>query len=542
VPIFHNRNLRRPRFRPATSLIEEALTNFSARLTIGVPDQVDRVIESGLLDLLNVTGAGCISWYEKDSKSPALERVYSTDKSGNELLPHSLTNAEIPYTFETLMNGRPLLIQAPDDLPAEASQDREFFRKSSIWGLILTSSDCATQCKGVLAVAYLPTEPELTANLVAQLTVLNNLITTSTERKRVYELWHESENRFRFLFHNAPIGIAIENLRGELLFVNPALRLMLGLSDKELIGKRCSDLSVRETNTEDDMLLERLRNGAIDHYRTEKQFIHRDGTRIWGRVDVALLRNGTEIPLVICMVEDITDRKHADDQLRKTRTELEQLAEHLIQAQEDERHRISRELHDDIAQRLSLLAIELETLRQSLANAGCDKELEQIAGLKTETDELANDVHLLSHQLHSARLQHLGLRSAIEELTKQISRQHQISIHMSTYGRDTLLPPDVALCLFRVTQEALNNAVRHSKAQFVFIELSVDQSVARLQIRDTGVGFDIATCTAGIGLVNMRERLRMIRGDFSVESRVGMGTVVSATVPLSETLMNNKVA
>jgi signal transduction histidine kinase len=153
-------------------------------------------------------------------------------------------------------------------------------------------------------------------------------------------------------------------------------------------------------------------------------------------------------------------------------------------------------------------------------------------------DDLANDVHSLSHRLHSTRLHHLGLRSAIEELTKQISKQHQISINVSTFGRDDLLPPDVSLCLFRVTQEALNNAVRHGHARVIYIELNVERSEASLQISDSGIGFNISGCEGGIGLVSMRERLRMLGGEFSVQSREGQGTLITARVRFVESIGN----
>ncbi len=236
-------------------------------------------------------------------------------------------------------------------------------------------------------------------------------------------------------------------------------------------------------------------------------------------MDMTLLPRATgESPLVIALVDNITDQKYADEALRRTRTELEQLAGHLIQTQEEERHRISRELHDDIPQRLSLLAIEVDSLGQSLADAGCDKELEHVSLLKAQAEALTDDVHQLSHQLHSARLRHLGFWSAVEELASKVSKQHHIAVNVSTFGRDTMLSPDVALCLFRVTQEALNNAVRHGHADFVSIHLGIDSAMAMLQVSDTGVGFNVADCEGGIGLVSMRERLRMIGGEFAVES------------------------
>ena len=234
------------------------------------------------------------------------------------------------------------------------------------------------------------------------------------------------------------------------------------------------------------------------------------------------------------MVEDITQRKLAEQELMKTRSELEQLAGYLIRSQDEERHRISRELHDDIGQRLSLLAVEFDLLSQSLMTEGHRIEGGQVAAIKQQADDLTSDVHQLSHQLHSAKLQHLGLHSAVEELARQISKHNQISIKLNTGPQDILLPPDVALCFFRVTQEALNNVIRHSKASSVSVDVGVGSGMARLEIGDNGVGFDVSESEGGLGMLSMRERLRTLGGLFTVNSRRGEGTIITAAVPLKQ--------
>jgi signal transduction histidine kinase len=159
--------------------------------------------------------------------------------------------------------------------------------------------------------------------------------------------------------------------------------------------------------------------------------------------------------------------------------------------------------------------------------------LEQITALRTQANEITSDIHQLSHQLHSSKLQHLGLRSALAELARQLGTTHQMSITLKADKNDVLLLPEVALCLFRVSQEALSNIVRHSGAKSAEIELRVTDEVAKLEIRDEGVGFDVNSPATGIGLVSMRERLRMIGGDFSVESHPRKGTVIVAAVSLT---------
>lgn len=206
----------------------------------------------------------------------------------------------------------------------------------------------------------------------------------------------------------------------------------------------------------------------------------------------------------------------------------EPFAGKLIRTQDEERKRISRYLHDDIGQRLSLLAIELDVLCRCLATAGRDFEVDQVSRLKRLTDELTSDVHCLSDQLYSAKLQHLGLHSAVKELSKQVNK---VSIKLNiTQG--TLLPPDVALCFFRVIQEALNNVVQHSNAENVSIDFMITDGTAHLRIADDGSGFDTSLPNSGLGLQGMRERLRMMGGQFAVDSSPGAGTLITASLPL----------
>jgi PAS domain S-box-containing protein len=516
---------------------DRLLTDFSTNLATGSPEEFDLIIEGGLQRLLRIIGGGRVCWYEKRENSTSLERVYSVHRADFPASPQSIPLEDIPYIAMKLINNQSVVFRDPKELPSEAARDREYLASGGVQGLVLVVSNCETPQKGILGIAYLPTDFRWTDDLLSQLTVMNNLILTTIERKLAYERLHESEKRFRYLFRNAPIGIALEDFDGKLLFVNPALCSMLGYEEEELRGMRCEEFSDPAFAAEEDRLFQKLQSSELPRYRIEKQFIRRDKSRVWGRLDVTLLRDGTGgTPYVIGMIEDITQRRQADYELHQTRAELQQLAGYLIQNQEDERHRLSRELHDDIGQRLALLAIEFDRLSQSLSktpSVDLTDQLEQITALRTQANEITSDIHQLSHQLHSSKLQHLGLRSALAELARQIGTKHQMAITLKADKNDTLLLPEVALCLFRVSQEALSNIVRHSGAKSAEIDLSVVDGVAKLQIRDEGVGFEVNSPASGIGLVSMRERLRMIGGDFSVESCRNKGTVITAAVSLT---------
>ena len=330
---------------------------------------------------------------------------------------------------------------------------------------------------------------------------------------------------FQRLFDAAALGIAVADLEGRVLEVNPALCSMLGFSGEELRSKRWAELSPQQDANKDCALFEQLRHGSTDNYHVDKRFVRKDGALLWGRLSVSSANHheGTT-PLVVATVQDITENK-------KTEEELRRLASRLIQAQEEERHRIGRELHDDIGQRLVLLSMCLEQLRDALA-AGQNSESLLVSELHRKTVELATEIHNLSHDLHASKLALLGLHPALRNLCEKISAQQHLRITLHLEELPANLPSDLELCIFRVAQEALNNIVKHSHAPQAFVKLSHAKNTAVLKIRDLGIGFDPSAPHGGIGFSSMRERLRMFGGELLVESIPGKGTTIIAKVQL----------
>jgi two-component system sensor histidine kinase UhpB len=218
------------------------------------------------------------------------------------------------------------------------------------------------------------------------------------------------------------------------------------------------------------------------------------------------------------------------EELNKNYERIHDLAGRLIRAQEEERKRIARELHDDISQQIALLAIGLD----KLAGAGHDvatAECSQILELRHRTEEVAGSVREVAHQLHSATLQHLGLTRGLEGLCATFSQQHHVEIDLAT--EPLHLSDSVSLCLFRVVQEALNNAVKHGRAKRIEVKLVQVAKLLHLKIMDTGIGFNPSKAPEGLGLVSMRERLRMVGGTLKITSSPGRGAVIEAVVDLA---------
>jgi PAS domain S-box-containing protein len=336
----------------------------------------------------------------------------------------------------------------------------------------------------------------------------------------------ESENRFRQLFEQASVGVALESLEGKLVIVNPAFCAMFGYSEAELHEMSCVQLSHPDDLAAEEPLLRELCAGARSSYQIEKRFFRSDGTIVWGRVSVSLLKpqDGSQ-PFIIGMLRDISSLKQRDE-------ELVTLTGRLIEAQEDERRRISRELHDDIGQQAAAIAADLCVLREAMARGSNDSASALADMVSQLATELATSIHKLSHDLHSSRLQYLGLASTLKDLCDKLAAQHHLTIELSVDCQVDRLPEPVELCLFRIAQEALSNVVKHSGATTAIVKVALCGRSISLCVADDGVGFDTASARGGIGLTSMRERLRLVGGELFIKSASDAGTEVLAEISL----------
>jgi len=584
---------------------------------------------------------------------------------------------------------------------------------------------------------------------------------------------------FHDVFNASPIGIAVENLKGLPLFVNPSFCSFLGFSEEELRNKHCVDFSPREDAEKDWALFQQLRAGSIDHYQMEKRYFRRDGSLVWGSLSISLLKSSPS-PLVLAMVQDITDKKKADEAryrlaaviessddaiasgtldgiivtwnagaeriygyteaeavgkpitmilppeledeenkifetlksggriehfetIRVTKTgkkinvsltispikdasgrtvgisgiarditerkraeealaevnrtlvaqtaslqaqeellrvfvknvpaavamldrdmrylqvsdrwcsdnsveasellgrprelspempdrwkevnrralqgetlraeeerwdfggstrwarwevrpwrgadgsvggililteditrskqaeeTLSDMTRKLIEAQEQERARIGRELHDDINQRLAMLSLELEQLQENPSEVQS-----RVQELRNQTAELSNDVQGLSHDLHSSKLEYLGVVAGMKSWCKEFAERQKIEIEVGS-DVSSVLPFAVGLSLFRVLQEALNNAIKHSGVKRIEVQLREEAGEIHLIVSDSGRGFDVEAAKQGkgLGLTSMRERVRLVNGAIGIDSKPMGGTVVHVRVPL----------
>jgi PAS domain S-box-containing protein len=274
-------------------------------------------------------------------------------------------------------------------------------------------------------------------------------------------------------------------------------------------------------------------------YRTQYRRLHPGGALLWLEESGCATFDGDgKMVRLVGMTADITERKRAQEALHQRDMELAEaqrgVSPRLIEAQEKERIRIARDLHDDFGQRLALLTIELELLQQHSPDLPAEVR-SRMGELRRQTSEIATDIQSLSHELHSSRLEYVGIVAAMRGFCQEFGEQQKVEIDFRTHDLPTSLPPDISLCLFRVLQEALHNSAKHSGVRYVEVRLSGTSDEVHLSVSDSGVGFDreAAKEARGLGLISMEERLKLLNGTFSIESQHKCGTTIRAHVPLS---------
>jgi PAS domain S-box-containing protein len=321
------------------------------------------------------------------------------------------------------------------------------------------------------------------------------------------------------------------------------LKSILGFEDAE-ISNRPNDWGSRLHP--DDLpaataAVKACMDGATDIYQVEHRMLHKNGSVRWmlSRGSAHRAANARLRRLVGTNV-DITDRKIAEQAIRESEVivrashdEIEDLAGRLIASQEVERARISRDLHDDFSQQIAGLSIALSALKRRSQTAGAGELSGEVSALQQRTRALAENIRNMSHDLHPSALQHSGLVSTLRGHCADVERHYMVTVAFSTEG-DIETAADVALCLYRVTQEALRNVVTHSGARHAEVRLARVNSHIELTIADDGGGFDIATVSQrrrGLGLVSIRERVRLAGGSVSFVTEARKGTRVRVQVP-----------
>lgn len=211
------------------------------------------------------------------------------------------------------------------------------------------------------------------------------------------------------------------------------------------------------------------------------------------------------------------------------------MSRRLIEAHEEERVKVARELHDDVNQRLALISVNLDVLKRDVPESATDAR-HRLGEVREEIKDLGIDVQALSHRLHSSKLQYLGLTAAVTAFCREFSERKQVQVDLQCDSVPKTVADELSLCLFRVLQEALQNASKHSGSQHYQVSLKYASTEIALTVSDSGIGFDLplAMQGRGLGITSMRERLKLVDGELSIQPGSPHGTVVQARVPVPQ--------
>jgi PAS domain S-box-containing protein len=265
-------------------------------------------------------------------------------------------------------------------------------------------------------------------------------------------------------------------------------------------------------------------SNQLESYELECRMIAKNGQVVWLHNLATVVRENGCPKAIRGFSIDITRSKQNENELRD-------LSGRLINAQEEERRRLARELHDDLNQRMALLSIELEQFEEIKKPTNLGQRLRSV---QTHAKEISADIHRLSYKLHPSKLDYLGLAPAVRSLCQEFGAVRSLEVDFQQTEFPDDLPKDVVLCLFRITQEALRNCAKHSGVGSARVTLGSFGDEIRLTVADAGHGFDMESeaMTRGLGFTSMRERLRIVGGKMEVRSKHMHGTVIEVSVPL----------
>lgn len=345
-----------------------------------------------------------------------------------------------------------------------------------------------------------------------------------TERR----IAEESRQRLASIVESSQDGIISKTLHGVIVSWNSGAERIFGYTESEAVGNPVAMIIPPELVEEEDKILEKLRAGAhVEHYETVR--VTKAGQKIDVSLSISPIKDwaGTVVG-ASKIVRDITDRKLSEKMLRDGEEALWAANRKLLDAQEQERSRIGRELHDDINQRLALLAVGLEQLQQNPA-----KVESRARELLNRTIEISRDIQALSRELHSAKLEYLGVTKTLRGWCREIAQQHKLDVDF-TSDVSSDLPQEMGICFFRLLQESLHNAVKYSGAKRIEVQLRQDSNQVHLIVHDFGGGFNVSAALQGhgLGLTSMQERVRLVNGTIAIQSKPGAGTTIHASVPL----------
>jgi PAS domain S-box-containing protein len=509
-----------------SSGIGSLILRTSSNLARCEKQEIETIIQQSIADVSAIECAEHAGWFLLADSGILTEVFHSARPSVplSSVLKSGLHR--LPWCLAQLNAGKAVLIYETASLFPAAEIDQEFLKAAEIRSLAIVPTNSASMGRTVMILLSNSTATEWSDGVVEQCTLLQDIFSNAYQRGLTQNEPEVNMNCFQQLFTISTSAMAILSCDGQFILTNSAFHRILGYSEDELRRMKCDEISDSLSRCDAAMLLKYSSDRPIVN-RCEQTLIRKDRSLMPAHITVDRIEKLIpEDSLLLLSIEDLTGRKAKEAELNRRQTEVGFLASLLIQSQENERKRLSRELHDDIGQRLSLAASEVALMASQQSIASTDR----LIYLRDELDRLCTDVHEMSHDLHSYKLQHLGLKSALKDLCRRLS---QPNFRVDLYADEFEEPSskEVSLCLYRVAQESLNNALKHAHTMVVAMTITKLQGMFYLTIQDAGIGFDNSISRHGLGLVSMSERIKLVNGNFRLHSVPGRGTELWIAVP-----------
>ena len=433
--------------------------------------------------------------------------------------------------------GEPMMV-------ADAAEDprlsREAVRREKIKAQLVVPMKSRGQVVGTICVATRH-KREFRNEEMELLTAIGNQIGIAIDKARLYqeqasltELLKLSEAKYRELFQDASDAILVQDMEGNVTEANKACEKLLGYPVEELVGKKVTDFLRGYSLTLARGIRRKLLSGEKLEQRYEQHLVRRDGSEAIIELATRLITDDGKPIGFENIGRDVTEERKMQDNLRFYLKEV-------LQAQEEERKRISRELHDDAGQSLLLLIHRLDALASDPETRLPKQSKERITRLHGLAVKILDGLRHYAQELRPAILDHMGLVAALGWIAENMDRERRTKVVVDVHGTERELSPEAKLVLFRIAQEALNNVKKHSGATRAVVKLEYEPQKIILTVTDNGRGFELPerlsdlASIGKLGLTGMEERARLLGGTLLVQSKLGQGTTVTAELPLSAT-------
>jgi PAS domain S-box-containing protein len=527
---------------------ESLLTDISARY-INLPvDQINACIEEDqrrICECLDLDLSSLWQWSGDSRRFLTITHLYSIPEGPSR--PDEIDAQEsFPWTLNKLMNGERLAFST-EDMPPEAAVDiasRGYYGVKSSVNLPLSVG--GGPMIGILTFDTVREKRIWPDELVRRLELVAQIFSNAMARKDADRVLNESEARLSLAADAAEAGIWELDCNTNQFWVTERARDIFGYDATEIIDLERFEQSVlpgdfpkvREAITRS---LERKKPINVEY----RILVNEDTIKWIQSSGKPYFNQNGEPDRLLGVSLDITRRKHMEEALREnekilknSQKDLRKLAGRLISTKEEELRRLSRELHDDLTQRLAVLAIEAGKLElHFFEECSPPESIQKVSEIKEQLIKISEDVHRISRQLHPTILDDLGLVRAIEAECAALGRRAGIKINFTSQNVPERLPADVPLCLYRIVQEGLNNCICHSGAPICNLILKGSKNKVSLTVKDTGKGFDPDEVREkqGLGLSSIRERVQLVGGNLKIDSQPGQGTSIHVSIPLSGT-------